>query len=90
MSKLIAVNDKIVGRIIKVEAKTESGIVLPDTMQVEPQIRCKVISKGNDVSDEINVGDIIFCHKNGGMDIIVDKAVYKILKNDEVYSIFKN
>jgi chaperonin GroES len=88
MQIIQAVKDKIIVKIMKQEEKTEGGIIVPDSVVNEPQLYTEVISVGKDV-DEINIGDTVLCHRNGGMDIVVKNQIYKVLKDDEVYGIFK-
>lgn len=85
--ELFGVNDKLVVVVIKEEKKTEGGIVVPDSVANEPQSRCSVLSKGKDVSPEIEVGNTILCHPHAGMDIMLDGKIFKVLKNEEVYAV---
>jgi co-chaperonin GroES (HSP10) len=63
--------------------RTKSGLIIPDAVQ-EPQAFCRVTSVGEDVSN-IKEGDVIVCHIRGGMDVVLDKQIIKVLKNDEIY-----
>ena len=90
MNRLIqAVKDKVIVEVMKQEEKTSGGIIVPDNVQKDPQLFTKVISVGADVK-EINVGDNVLCHRSGGMDIVVDRTIYKVLKDEEVYGILKD
>lgn len=90
MAKVLkAVNNHLVVVPFKKEDKTAGGIIVPDTAKNEPQITCKVISTGEDVTDEIKVDDIIFCHERAGMDIMTGGVIYKVIKSDEVYCTVK-
>lgn len=81
------VNDKIVAKIIQENNVSDGGIVLlQDTVQL-PQLTCLIMSTGKDVTTEVKVGSLIYCHRNAGMDILIDKEPYKVLKDDEVYAI---
>jgi len=84
----IAVNDKIIVKILEEDNKTEGGIIVPEVAQgkLKPQGLGKVTSIGGLVKD-IEVGDIIMFNKHGGMDIILDRHLCKVLKYDEVYGI---
>ena len=79
-----AINDKVVALMMTRE-KTTSGIIIPTTVQ-EPQAFCKVLSVGEDVKT-IKVDDIIVSHIRGGMDVVIDKEIIKVLKEDEIYGI---
>lgn len=77
-----AIKDKIVVKLMTRD-KTKSGIIIPDSIQ-EPQAFCKVLSVGNEV-ENVKVDDIIVCHMRSGMDVVIDKDIIKVLKEDEVY-----
>ena len=73
MEKFVqGVVDKIIVKIIDEEKETAGGIIIPETAQKDPQLYCEVISKGDNVTKEIEVGDTIMCHRSGGMDIMMD------------------
>lgn len=79
-----AIKDKVVA-ILMTRTKTASGIIIPDTVQ-EPQAFCKVLSVGEEVTI-IKEGEVIVSHVRGGMDVVIDKEIIKILKEDEIYGI---
>ena len=79
-----AIKDKVVVQLLTRE-KTKSGLIIPDSVQ-EPQAFCKVITVGSDVQ-YITEDDIIVCHMRAGMDVLIDKDLIKVLKEDEVYGI---
>ena len=88
--KLQAVKDKVIVKVLVAkEKKTESGIVLTEDVvkNQEPQIAGVVVSFGDEVSFKLNVGDIILCHSRGGMDILLDGVIYKVLGDNEIYGI---
>lgn len=80
------VKDKIVAEIVQEDRVTDGGIVVPDTVNQLPHLTCLVVSVGNDVTTEVKKGVTIYCHRNAGMDILVNGKVMKILKDDEVYA----
>jgi len=84
--RLQAVLDKVVAKILDDDRKTEGGIVIPDSVVQLPQLTCEVVSVGEDV-DCVEEGDIIYCHRNAGMDILVNRVQMKILKDQEIYAI---
>jgi chaperonin GroES len=85
-----AVNDKIIVKILEEDNKTEGGIIVPEVAQgnLKPQELGEVTSVGELVK-EIEVGDTIMFNKHGGMSIILDRNLCKVLKYDEVYGILK-
>lgn len=84
--RLQAVLDKIVIRIMSDDRMTEGGIVIPDNVIQLPQLTGEVVSVGEDVNC-VCEGDIIYCHRNAGMDILVNNNRMKILKDQEIYAI---
>jgi hypothetical protein len=56
----------------------------------DPQAYGKVLSVGENVPDTISKGDIIVCHLNAGMDMIMEKNLMRTLKYGEVYGILKD
>jgi len=88
MKVIQAVNDKIVVEVIMQEKVTSGGIILPVNVDKDPQGYGEVLSIGEEV-ENIKVGDIIIFHKSGGMAIIIDKKIMKVLTNKEIYGIVK-
>lgn len=85
---LEAVKDKIVVKVlIPRETITEGGIVLSEDVakNQEPQIAGQVVSFGKEVSFDLKVGEVLLMHRSAGMDMIINKVIYKVLKDDEVY-----
>ena len=84
----IAVNDKVIVKVLLEDDKTEGGIIVPEIAQgnLKPQGYGEVTSIGELVK-EIKVGDTIMFNKHGGMDIILDRNICKVLKYDEIYGI---
>jgi len=84
---ILAVKDKLVVEPLKQKDTTAGGIVIPESATPnEPQLRARVISVGNEVTDEIKAGDTIMCHQGAGMDIMIDRIIYKVLGDGEVYA----
>jgi len=81
--------DKIIVKVlVEQEEMTKGGLIVPEIAKgsLTPQGHGEVLSIG-DLVEEINVGDIVMFNKHGGMDIILDRHVCKVLKYDEVYGI---
>ena len=79
-----AVKDKVVA-LLMIREKTASGLIIPDGVQ-EPQAFCKVISVGGEVKT-IKEGDVVVSHMRGGMDVLIDRQIIKVLKEDEIYGL---
>jgi co-chaperonin GroES (HSP10) len=87
MKRIQAINDHVVvEEIIKTEDKTDAGIIIPQTVKMEPQKYGRVLSVGEDV-DNIKYDDIVVFHPSGGQAVIINGIILRILKNDEVYGI---
>jgi co-chaperonin GroES (HSP10) len=80
-----AVNNKIFVQMLKRE-KTQGGLLLPGGAN-EPQSYGKVLSFGSNVSFLIEEGDVLVFHPRGGMDMLVEKCIMKVLNSEEVYGI---
>jgi chaperonin GroES len=86
----MAVFDKIVVKELPQDEMTSGGIVMPETAVKAPQLNCEVLSIGAEIKPELEhlkVGDVILCHPNGGMAIMVDSVIMRVLKYDEIYAI---
>ena len=83
--------DRLIVEALEDEAKTESGIVLPDTAKEKPQ-RGKVLAVGpgsrNDNGDfvamDLDEGDEIIFSKYGGTEIKLLADEYLILRESDV------
>ena len=91
MSELIPIRDNIVVKKIEDEAKTKTGLVLPDGA-VERPTKGEVIAVGDGKLTEdgtvlpmvIKKGDTVVFPKYTGHPIKVNAEEYLILKEDEV------
>lgn len=90
MKEIQAVNDHIVAQELSSEEMvTQGSIIIPSNVKMEPQKYGKVVSVGEKVTN-VNVDDIVVFHQSGGQAILLNKIVYRVLKNDEVYGILKD
>lgn len=85
-----AVADKIICEIIKHEAVSQGGIILPDSehASVQPKKNFIVISVGDEITT-VKVGEEILCNERAGMDHMMEGKIYKIVKYDEIYGVVK-
>ena len=85
---LEAVKDKIIVEVLQ-RSKTSGGLIVPSTAVVDPQGYGKVISVGPDVNSDANSdikeGDILVFHLNGGMAVVMNNRILKVLNYGEVY-----
>ena len=76
------------------ETTLPSGIILPDTAKEKPQ-KGKVIATGNGkknekgemVSLEVKVGDVVMYKKWGGTEVKLDGKEYLLVKEEDVLAI---
>ncbi|WP_196594511.1 co-chaperone GroES [Pectinatus sottacetonis] len=86
--------DRIVIKVSEGDAKTASGIVLPDTAKEKPQEgevvavgSGKVFDNGQKVAPEVKVGDKIIFSKYAGTEIKVDGMNYLIVRESDILAI---
>lgn len=90
MKKIQAINNHVVvEELIKKEETTGTGIIIPQTIKMEPQKYGKVLSVGEKVTN-VQIGDTVVFHQAGGQVVMMDGVIQRILKNDEIYGILKN
>lgn len=83
-----AVGDNIIVQFMRA-TKTKGGLFLPDQV-TDPQGYGKVLSIGETVPDAVKVDDILVFHPRGGMDMLIDSSIMKVLKYDEIYGVLQN
>jgi len=84
----------VVVKVMESEAKTASGIYLPDTAKKKPQ-EGEVVAVGNGrILDNggrnaltVKVGDRVLFSKYGGNEVTVDGQDFTILDEDQVYAV---
>jgi len=88
MKPIQAVKDKIIAIVVRETKTTESGLIIPETANKEPQGYGEVVSVGEEIKT-IEKGDLVLFHKQGGQDIILDGKIIKVLGYGEIYGIVK-
>lgn len=81
--------DRVVVAPALAEAKTASGIIIPDTAKEKPQ-KGKVVAVGPGKKDDpmtVKVGDVVLYGKYGGTEITVEGDDYLIMRESDVYAI---
>ena len=73
---------------MKADAKTASGIVLPDTSEEKPQ-EGMVIATGDDKKIKVKKGQKIIYSKYSGNEIKVEEKEYLLVKNEDILAIVK-
>lgn len=81
--------DRVLVEPAVAEAKTASGIIIPDTAKEKPQ-KGIVIAVGNGKKDEpmtVKIGDSVLYGKYSGTEISVDGKDYLIMKESDIYAV---
>lgn len=89
MTKIIPLGEKVlVAPISKEEAKSASGIIMPDTIEKEKPEKGKIVEVGNKVKD-LKKGDQIVFSKYGYDEIEVDGKEYYIIEEEKILAVIK-
>ncbi|GAA3762626.1 co-chaperone GroES [Salinactinospora qingdaonensis] len=86
--------DRIVVKQLEAEQTTASGLVIPDTAKEKPQ-EGQVLAvgpgrlddKGNRVTVDVNVGDVVLYSKYGGTEVKYDNEEYLVLSARDVLAV---
>ena len=87
-------NDRILVKRVEEEARTASGIIIPDSAQEKP-LRGNVLAIGNGKTAEdgsvralaVAVGDTVLFGKYAGTEIKIEGVEHTILREDDVLAI---
>ncbi len=82
-------SDRVVIRPVDVEAKTATGIIIPDTIKEKPQDGF-VVAIGTGKKDEpmtVKVGDHVLYGKYGGTEFKHNEETYLIMRESDIYAI---
>ena len=90
-------SDHIVIEPLKLEEKTESGILLPETAEKERPEQGKVIAvgpgkrteKGDRIPPEVKAGDRVLFTKYGPNEIKVEDKEYLIAREEDILAILE-
>jgi chaperonin GroES len=88
----IPLGQRVLVKTVEEEAKTASGIIIPDNAKEKPlQAEVKAVSKElkEDDNCEINEGDTIVFAKYSGTEITLDGEEYLVLNCDDILGILK-
>ncbi|EFV02187.1 chaperonin GroS [Pseudoramibacter alactolyticus ATCC 23263] len=91
--KLRPLGDKLVVKVKEEEAKTSSGIVLPDSAQEKPQqgeviaVGSGEVIDGKKVPLDVRVGDQVIYSKYSGNEVKVEGEQFLIIKQSDVLAI---
>ncbi|MEK7498479.1 MAG: co-chaperone GroES [Patescibacteria group bacterium] len=93
--KIQPLSDHVFVESAKEEAKTKSGIVLPDTADKEKPMRGKVVAagpgkiseKGEVIPMSVKKGDTILFTKYAPNEVKVDQKEYLVVRESEILAI---
>ena len=84
------IGERIVVKMLEVEEKTASGIVLPSSAQEEPQV-AEVVAISNELSGKdnlnIEVGTKVIYSKYAGTEVKLESEEYIVVKLEDVLAI---
>jgi len=92
--KLRPLSDRIVVKLIEREAKTSSGIILPESAREKPQ-EGEVVAvgpgarndKGEHMPLDIKVGDIVLYAKYAGTEVKLGDEKHLILRESDILAV---
>ena len=86
--------DRIVIRQVEAEQTTASGLVIPDTAKEKPQEGeviavgpGRVDDKGNRISVDVKVGDVVIYSRYGGTEVKYEGQEFQILSSRDVLAV---
>ena len=88
--------DKIVVKAVEAEAKTTSGLFLPNSAQEKPQMAQVIavgpggVIDGKEVKMQVKVGDKILYSKYSGSDFKIDEDEVTIIKQSDVLAVIED
>jgi len=95
--KIEPISDNVLVSPQKKETKTESGIILPDSIEKEKPQMGKVVAvgpgkrsfKGEIVKMQVKKGDTVLFSKYSPQEVKLEGKEYFILKEDDILAIIK-
>ncbi len=91
--KLIPLQDRVVVKMVEMEEKTQSGIILPGNAKEKPQIAEVVavgpggLVDGKDVVMNVETGDKVIVSKYAGTEVKIDGQDYTIVRQSDILAI---
>ncbi|MEO5377894.1 MAG: co-chaperone GroES [Magnetococcus sp. DMHC-6] len=95
-SKLRPLHDRVLVKRLEQEAKTATGIIIPDTAKEKP-IQGEVLAVGKGLVGEdgklrdmdVKVGDIVLFAKYAGTEVKIDGEELLIMRESDIMGILK-
>jgi len=81
--------ENVLVKVLKEDAKTTSGIVLPETANQEKPQEGKVIAIGDSKKIQVRKEQKVIFAKYGGTEIKIGQEEFLILKNEDILAVIK-
>ncbi len=96
--KLKPLENRVVLEPVEEEKTTESGIVLPDTVEKDRPVEGKVVAvgpgkrseKGERIPMSVKVGDVVLFKNYGPVEFEIDDKMYLVADEDDLIAIIDN
>lgn len=89
--KIKPMDDRVLVELVEEEAKTASGLIIPDTAKEKPRVG-KVVAVGTDedLQEKIKAGNKILFAKYGGEEIELEGKEYKIVQRSDILAVLED
>lgn len=89
MKKVLPLGENVLVEVLTKEKVTETGIVLPDTVNTEKPQEGKVIAVGESekISKKIQKNSTVIFAKYSGAEIKIEEKEYLILKAEDILAV---
>jgi chaperonin GroES len=87
--------DRVIIKVVELEEKTASGIVLPDSAKEKPQqgeilaVGTGRIEDGKRVDLDVKAGDMVIYSKYAGTEVKHDNQEYLILRESDILAVIE-
>ncbi|PIP26684.1 MAG: co-chaperone GroES [Candidatus Moranbacteria bacterium CG_4_9_14_3_um_filter_40_7] len=81
--------DNVLVKLIKKDAKTKSGIVLPETVSEDKPQEGKIIAVGDSKEIKVKSGQTVIFAKYSGTEIKINAEDYLLIKNEDLLAIVR-
>jgi chaperonin GroES len=79
--------ENVLVKAVKEQAKTKSGLILPETASADRPQEGKVIAIGDSEKIKVKAGQTVIFAKYSGSEIKIEEEDYIILKNEDVLAV---
>lgn len=79
--------ENVLVKVVKRDAKTKSGIILPETAVEDRPQQGKVMAVGDSKDIKVKKGQVVIFAKYSGTEIKMSDEEYLILKNEDILAV---